>query len=136
MELKRGNGLVLAGGDSVDDAVAMAVLLRPDVKIVTQKGHRTVDVLPASAALSPEARYVNHTVIQSVGRELSETFRPGRNASMVRPLALSLGTFSATAGYIKEMMPWNARGLERNEGNDITSESVPEHRFLDTPASA
>ena len=34
-----GDGLVLAGGDSMDD-----ILLRPDVKIVTQKGHRTVGV--------------------------------------------------------------------------------------------
>jgi hypothetical protein len=97
---------VLAGGDSVDDTVAMAVLLRPDVKIVTQKGHRTVDVMLASAALSSETSYVNHTVIRAVGRELSETFRPGRNVSMVCSVALSLGTFPATAGYI-EMVPRN-----------------------------
>jgi hypothetical protein len=88
----RGNGLVLAGGDSVDDTVAMTVPLRPDVKIVTQKGHRTVDVLLASAALSSEKSYVDHTIIRAVDRELSETFRPGRNDSMACSAALSLGT--------------------------------------------
>ena len=40
-----GGELVLAGGDSVDDTVAMTHLLRPDVKIVTQKGHRSVDLV-------------------------------------------------------------------------------------------
>jgi hypothetical protein len=91
----------------VDDTVAMAVLLRPDVKIVTQKGHRTVDVMLASAALSSEASYVNHRVIRAVGRELSGTFRLGRNDSKACSVTLSLGIFPATARYIKEMMQCN-----------------------------
>ena len=121
---------MLAGGDSVDDAMEMVVLPRPDVKIVTQKDHRTVGVLLASAGLSSETSHVNHTVIRAVRRELNEAFRPGRNDSMVRPVALSLGAFSATAGYAKKMVPWNARGLGRNESYDITSEPVPVHCSL------
>jgi hypothetical protein len=66
MVRKRGNKPVLAGGDSVDDTVAMAIVLRPDVKLVTQKGHRTADVLLASAALSWRASYIYHTVIRAV----------------------------------------------------------------------
>jgi hypothetical protein len=34
-------------------------------------------------------------------------------ARMMRLVALSLGTLSATAGYIKEMVPQNARGFGR-----------------------
>jgi hypothetical protein len=37
--------IVLADGDSVDDTAAMVTLLRPDVKIVTQKGHGKEDDL-------------------------------------------------------------------------------------------
>jgi hypothetical protein len=42
---------------------------------------------------------------------------------MMRLVALSPGTLPATAGNIKEMVPWNARGLGRNDGYDITHRS-------------
>ncbi len=37
--------MVLVDRDPVDDTMATASLLRPDVKIVTQKGHSEEDVL-------------------------------------------------------------------------------------------
>lgn len=70
----------------------------------------------ASAALSSERSYVAHTIIRAVRRELSGVFRRGRKDSMMRLAALSLGTLSATAGYIKEMAPQNIRGFGKNEG--------------------
>jgi GT2 family glycosyltransferase len=70
----------------------------------------------ASAALSSERSYVAHTIIRAVRRELSGIFRPGRKDSMMRLAALSLGTLSATAGYIKEMAPQNVRSLGRSDG--------------------
>jgi GT2 family glycosyltransferase len=63
----------------------------------------------ASAALSSERSYVAHTIIRAVRRELSGAFRPGRKDSMMRLVALSLGTLSATAGYIQEMVPQNIK---------------------------
>lgn len=69
----------------------------------------------ASIALSSERSYVTHTIIEAVRRELSGISRPGRRDSMTRLAALSLGTFSATAGYIKEMVSQNVRGFGRNE---------------------
>src|SRR5215831_11641256 len=68
----------------------------------------------ASAALSSERGYVTHTIIRAVRRELIGIFRPGRQDSMMRLGALSLGTLSATAGYIKEMVLQNIRGFEKN----------------------
>lgn len=56
----------------------------------------------ASAALSSERSYVTHTIMRAVLRELSGVFRPDRKDSMMRLVALSLGTLSATAGYIRE----------------------------------
>jgi GT2 family glycosyltransferase len=68
----------------------------------------------ASAALSSEKSYVTHTIIRAVRRELIGVFRPGRKDSVMRLAALSMGTLSATAGYIKEMAPQNVRGFVRN----------------------
>jgi len=67
----------------------------------------------ASAALSSERSYVTQTIIRAVRRELSGGFRPGRNDSMMRLVALLLGTLSTTSGYLKEMMPQNVRRFER-----------------------
>ncbi len=58
----------------------------------------------ASAALSSERSYVTHTIVRAVCRELSGVFRPGMKHSMMRLAALSLGTLSATAGYLKEVV--------------------------------
>jgi GT2 family glycosyltransferase len=63
----------------------------------------------ASAALSSERSYVTHTISRAVRRELAGLLRPGRKDSMIRLIALSLGILSAAAGYIKEMVPQNAR---------------------------
>jgi GT2 family glycosyltransferase len=70
----------------------------------------------ASAALSSERSYVTHTITRAVRRELIGVFRPGRKDSMMRLVALSLGTLSTTTGYIKEMATQNVRALGRNEG--------------------
>jgi GT2 family glycosyltransferase len=67
----------------------------------------------ASTALSSERSYVTHTIMQAVRCELSGISRPGRKDSMTRLAALSLGTLSATAGYIKEMLSQHARGFGR-----------------------
>lgn len=64
-----------------------------------------------SAALSSERRYVTQTIIRAVRRELNEVFRPGRKDSMKRLAALSLGTLSAAAGYIEEMVLQDVRGF-------------------------
>src|SRR5215469_10121036 len=63
----------------------------------------------ASAALSAERSYVTHTIMRAVRRELGGVFRPGRKDSMMRLVALSLGTLSTTAGYIREMTLQNFR---------------------------
>jgi len=68
----------------------------------------------ASAALSSERSYVTHTIIRAARREMIGVLRPGRKDSMTRLAALSLGTLSATAGYIKEMASQNIRGAGRN----------------------
>jgi GT2 family glycosyltransferase len=68
----------------------------------------------ASAALSSERGYVTHTIIRAVRRELIGIFRSGRKDSMMRLVALSMGTLSATAGYVKEMAWQQARGFGRN----------------------
>jgi GT2 family glycosyltransferase len=68
----------------------------------------------ASAALSSERGYVTHTIIRAVRRELIEAFRSGRKDSMMRLVALSMGTLSATAGYIEEMALQHIRGFGRN----------------------
>ena len=65
----------------------------------------------ASAALSSERSYVVHTIIRAGHRELIGVFRPGRKDPMMRLAALSLGTFSATAGYIQETALQNVRGF-------------------------
>jgi glucosyl-dolichyl phosphate glucuronosyltransferase len=70
----------------------------------------------ASAALSSERSYINHVIVPAVRREVGGVFRPSRRDSMMRLVVLSLGTFSATAGYIREMVRQNARGLGRNDG--------------------
>jgi len=70
----------------------------------------------ASAALSSERSYVAHTISRAVRRELSGIFRPGRKDSMMRLAALSLGTLSATAGYLREMAPQNVRSFGRSDG--------------------
>jgi GT2 family glycosyltransferase len=67
----------------------------------------------ASAALSSERSYVTHTIIRAVRRELSGFLRPGRRDSAMRLVALSLGTLSAGASYIKEMALQNGRGFGR-----------------------
>jgi GT2 family glycosyltransferase len=63
----------------------------------------------ASAALSAERSYVTHTIMRAVRRELGGVFRPGRKDSMMRLVALSLGTLSTTAGYIRETTLQNSR---------------------------
>jgi glucosyl-dolichyl phosphate glucuronosyltransferase len=68
----------------------------------------------ASAALSSERDYVTHAIIRAVRRELIDVFRSGRKNSMMRLAALSMGTLSAAAGYIKEMAPQNVRDFRRN----------------------
>jgi hypothetical protein len=45
--------IVLAEGDPGDDTVAMATLLRPDVKIVTHKSDSKGDVLPTGFRTCP-----------------------------------------------------------------------------------
>ena len=70
----------------------------------------------ASAALSSERSYVAHTIVRAVRRELSGIFRPGRKDSMMRLAALSLGTLSAAAGYIREMAPKNVHSFGRSDG--------------------
>lgn len=67
-----------------------------------------------SAALSSERGYVTHTIIRAVRRELIEFLRSGRKDSVLRLVALPMGTFSATAGYIKEMVLQHVRGFGRN----------------------
>lgn len=79
----------------------------------------------ASSALSSERSYVKHVIIRAIARELSEGFRRGKKDSMMRLAALSLGTLSATAGYIREMVQQNARGLGIDKGCDMASEPVP-----------
>jgi GT2 family glycosyltransferase len=74
----------------------------------------------ASAALSSERSYVTHTIIRAVRRELSGVFRRGgQKDSLLRLAALSLGTLSATAGYLREMAPrprsWPLRRLSRGD---------------------
>ena len=61
---------------------------------------------------------------------LSGVFRPGSKDSITRLVALSLGTLSATAGYIKGMVPQNIRGFGRNDSYDTISESAPMHHSL------
>ena len=73
----------------------------------------------ASAALSSERSYVTHTIIRAARREMIGVFRPGRKDSMTRLAALSLGTLSATAGYIKEMASQNIRGAWKERGSRI-----------------
>lgn len=68
----------------------------------------------ASAALSSEKSYVSNTILRAVRRELIGVFRPGRRDSAKRLAALSMGTLSAAAGYLKEMAPQNVRGSARN----------------------
>jgi glycosyltransferase involved in cell wall biosynthesis len=70
----------------------------------------------ASAALSSERSYVTHTITRALRRELSGLLRPGRKDSVMRLVALSLGTLSAAAGYIEEMASHNVRGFGRSEG--------------------
>ena len=70
----------------------------------------------ASAALSSERNYISHTIIRAMRRELSGVFRQGWSDSMKRLVAMTLGTLSATAGYIKEMVQQNACDLGRNDG--------------------
>jgi GT2 family glycosyltransferase len=70
----------------------------------------------ASAALSSERSYVRHTIIRAMRRELRDVLRSGSKDSMMRVVALSLGTLTASAGYIKEMVhhdPYRARGTDR-----------------------
>lgn len=64
-----------------------------------------------SAALSSERSYVTHAITQAIRRELIGLFRPGRKDSLMRLVALSLGTLSATAGYIEEMALQNVSGF-------------------------
>ena len=70
----------------------------------------------ASAALSSERGYVTHTISRAVRRELIGILRSGRKDSMMRLVALSMGTLSATAGYIKAMALQDVRGFGRNSG--------------------
>lgn len=58
----------------------------------------------ASSALSSERSYFAHAISGAVRRELGRVFRPGRKDSVMRLVALSLGTLSAIAGYMKEMV--------------------------------
>ncbi len=76
----------------------------------------------ASAALSSERSYVTHTITRAVRSELIGLFRPGRKDSMMRLAALSLGTLSATAGYMMEMVLQSVRGF----GNRSPSTGAPE----------
>jgi glucosyl-dolichyl phosphate glucuronosyltransferase len=63
----------------------------------------------ASAALSAERSYVTHTIMRAVRRELGGVFLPGRKDSVMRLVALSLGTLSTTAGYMRETTLQNLR---------------------------
>jgi GT2 family glycosyltransferase len=63
----------------------------------------------ASAALTSERSYVTYTITRAVRSELIGIFRPGRKDSIMRLVALLLGTLSAAAGYIKEMALQNVR---------------------------
>ena len=129
----------LAERDSVDNAVARAALLRPDVKIVIQKGdtkgavlgirRRSPPRLTQDAVMiesSGEQRFVPGSAVRDhLGPEARESVRAFavvcvytqkrlpqiRTDSMVRLVALSLGTLSVTAEYIKEMVLQNVRGL-------------------------
>lgn len=64
----------------------------------------------ASAALSSERSYVSQTIVQGLRRELSGVFRPGGKDSVLRLLALLLGTLSAAAGYVQEVGSHRSRG--------------------------
>jgi glucosyl-dolichyl phosphate glucuronosyltransferase len=66
-----------------------------------------------SAALSSERSYVAHTIIQAVRRELTGLVRRDRKDSAERLIALSLGTLSATAGYVQKMASRNVRSFGR-----------------------
>jgi glucosyl-dolichyl phosphate glucuronosyltransferase len=57
-----------------------------------------------SAALSSERDYVTHTIVSALLCELTGIARRGRRGSMMRLAALSLGTLSATAGYLGEIV--------------------------------
>ena len=76
----------------------------------------------ASAALSSERSYVTHTITRAVRSELIALPRPRRKDSMMRLAALSLGTLSATAGYMMEMALQSVRGF----GNGSPSTGAPE----------
>jgi glucosyl-dolichyl phosphate glucuronosyltransferase len=82
----------------------------------------------ASSALSSERSYVRHVIIGAIRRELGGSFRRARRDSMLRLVALSMGTLSAVAGYVREMVQQNARGLGINKGHDMPSERVPLRR--------
>jgi glucosyl-dolichyl phosphate glucuronosyltransferase len=62
-----------------------------------------------SAALSSERSYIAHTIARAVCCEVTGMLRRGRRDSMMRLVALSLGTLSATVGYIGELMPRRRR---------------------------
>lgn len=68
----------------------------------------------APAALSSEREYVTHAITRAVRRELIGVFRSGRKNSTMRLVALSMGTLSAAAGYIKEMASQDVRDFRRN----------------------
>lgn len=74
----------------------------------------------ASAALSSERSYVTHTIIWAMRRELTGVLRRGgRKDSLLRLAALSLGTMSAAAGYLKEMAPPGNRERTRFSGGSV-----------------
>jgi glucosyl-dolichyl phosphate glucuronosyltransferase len=64
----------------------------------------------ASAALSSERNYVTDTVVRAVRRELRGVFRADGKDSVLRLVALSLGTLSVTTGYVREMTHRNVHG--------------------------
>lgn len=68
----------------------------------------------ASAALSSERSYVTNTIMRALRRELAGVFKSGKKDSMMRLAALSLGTLSAAAGYIRETVRQNTRGFARS----------------------
>lgn len=77
------------------------------------------------------AGYPDHEVIPNkLEKGLSGVFRRGGKDSIIRLVALALGTLSVTAGYIKKMVPQNVRGFGRNDSYDRISESVPMHHSL------
>jgi hypothetical protein len=76
------------------------------------------------------AGYRDHEVIPNKFEKGAGARNAGIDHVAGDVVALSLRTLSATAGYIKEMVPQNVRGFGRNDSYDPISESVRMHHSL------